>query len=101
MPGCCPLPGEIPDIDAVFGSGDFPRVRKDLNLPAPPLFSFNSNEDYADIPFPDYSYWGHEMRILNDDQVCNKRRAGCAQQGCHGARPAVVWSVPLAHSRAA
>lgn len=96
-----------------MSSSDLPRLRCDAArrngsaAVAPPLFSFNSHDEYVDIPFPDYSFWGHELQILNDDQVLEVtviifhveggqvmvvpshlhvcapclRRAGCAQAG--------------------
>lgn len=66
------FPGMMPDVDALFFPGDFPVFRKPLRnssvAPAPPAFGYNSAPGFADIPFPDYSFYGHEVHILDDDQ---------------------------------
>ena len=28
--------------------------------PPPPVFGYTATENFTDIPFPDFSYWGHE-----------------------------------------
>ena len=28
--------------------------------PSPPVFGYTATENFTDIPFPDFSYWGHE-----------------------------------------
>ena len=28
--------------------------------PSPPIFGYTTTENFTDIPFPDFSYWGHE-----------------------------------------
>ena len=30
----------------------------------PPVFGYNSHPRFVDVPFPDYSYWGHEYHRL-------------------------------------
>lgn len=59
-------PGQIPDLDAVLQTSDFPCMLASgtKGSPAPPLFGYNSHPTYTDIPFPDYSYWGHEYSHL-------------------------------------
>ena len=59
-------PGQIPDLDAVLQTSDFPCMLASgsKETPAPPLFGYNSHPTYTDIPFPDYSYWGHEYSHL-------------------------------------
>lgn len=32
--------------------------------PVLPMFMYDTRETYADIPFPDFSYWGHEVDRL-------------------------------------
>ena len=59
-------PGQVPDLDAVLQTSDFPCMLASgsKDTPAPPLFGYNSHPTYTDIPFPDYSYWGHEYSHL-------------------------------------
>ena len=67
MTGCLVLHAQIPDMDAVLQTSDFPCMLRSLpNVAAvsPPVFGYNSHPTYADIPFPDYSYWGHEYSHL-------------------------------------
>ena len=70
---------QIPDIDAVLQVSDHPCIPADpgssvvadkaaaLQLqhvsadPRPPLFSYTHDPDFVDIPFPDFSYWGHDL----------------------------------------
>lgn len=33
----------------------------------PPIFGYNSDPAHEDVPFPDYSYWGHEYTRLRGD----------------------------------
>ena len=54
-------------MDAVIQTSDFPCMLKDqpgTGALAPPIFGYNSHPKFVDIPFPDYSYWGHEYRRL-------------------------------------
>lgn len=50
---------------------------------APPIFGYNSHPKFVDIPFPDYSYWGHEYRRLlgelDAESDCIVYQAGQAQ----------------------
>ena len=58
---------QVPDLDAVIQTSDFPcmlKVQPGTGAPAPPVFGYNSHKKFVDIPFPDYSYWGHEYRRL-------------------------------------
>lgn len=32
--------------------------------PPPPVFGYTTAPGFAEIPFPDFSYWGHEMDRL-------------------------------------
>lgn len=58
---------QVPDVDAVIHTSDFPcmlKIQPGTGALAPPVFGYNSHEKFVDIPFPDYSYWGHEYRRL-------------------------------------
>ena len=58
---------QVPDLDAVLQTSDFPCMlgsgSEDSGQP-PPVFGYNSHPTYTDVPFPDYSYWGHEYSHL-------------------------------------
>ncbi len=56
---------QIPDIDAVMHIHDRPVVPANpagggKQEPPPPVFGYTTTENFTDIPFPDFSYWGHE-----------------------------------------
>ena len=57
-------PSQIPDVDAVFHTDDRPCVPTYLKgwelYPSPPIFGYTTTEGFQDIPFPDFSFWGHE-----------------------------------------
>ena len=58
---------QIPDIDAIIHTSDFSCIKatSDGQQPAgPPIFGYNSDPAHEDVPFPDYSYWGHEYTRL-------------------------------------
>ncbi|CAL5226901.1 g9774 [Coccomyxa viridis] len=60
-------PGQVADLDAIIQTSDFPcmlRLQPGTGALAPPIFGYNSHPKFVDIPFPDYSYWGHEYRRL-------------------------------------
>ncbi|KAK9835269.1 hypothetical protein WJX74_010474 [Apatococcus lobatus] len=63
-------PGQIPDADAIIQTSDFPCFLrspthpKPNEVPPPPIFGYNSDVNHSDIPFPDYTYWGHEYQHL-------------------------------------
>lgn len=71
-------------MDAVLYAGDITCIPK--NIPssapaadgsgraaeagvAPPAFGFNGHANFTDLPFPDFSYYGHEVKMLDDDKV--------------------------------
>ena len=63
------FPGQIPDLDAYIQTSDFPCIKQPeldevQGRPAIPLFGYSSNVEHRDIPFPDYTYWGHEYSRL-------------------------------------
>lgn len=61
---------QIPDADAIIQTSDFPCFLrspthpKPNEVPPPPIFGYNSDVNHSDIPFPDYTYWGHEYQHL-------------------------------------
>ena len=58
---------QVADLDAIIQTSDFPcmlRLQPGTGALAPPIFGYNSHPKFVDIPFPDYSYWGHEYRRL-------------------------------------
>lgn len=61
---------QIPDIDAILHTSDFSCVKATPagQQPAgPPIFGYNSDPAHEDVPFPDYSYWGHEYTRLRGE----------------------------------
>ncbi|GAB4823426.1 hypothetical protein N2152v2_010472 [Parachlorella kessleri] len=87
-------PGQVPDVEGVINTADEPCVPRKfeivgetpmrrlqaeaavgaeaapsmLSRQPPPLFSYNSHAERADLPFPDYSFWGHEVNMIDDEQ---------------------------------
>ena len=58
---------QVPDIDAIIHTSDFSCIKATpggLQPLAPPIFGYNSDPAHEDVPFPDYSYWGHEYTRL-------------------------------------
>lgn len=52
---------QIPDVEIAVHTADFPCIHKNADgRPPPIIFSSNSGAKFADIAFPDYSYYGHE-----------------------------------------
>lgn len=58
-------PGQVPDLDLMFESFDFPLVLKkdyvgrlNSTVVPPPLFRYCGDDDSFDIVFPDWSFWG-------------------------------------------
>ena len=70
---------QIPDVDAVLQVSDHPCMAKNprnpwpqfnashlaaLNVstdPMPAVFNWDMDPEFVDVPFPDFSYWGHEV----------------------------------------
>ena len=50
---------QVPDIDAVIHFADLPVADLAVIKDSPPLFSYGSNSAFADIPFPDFTFWGN------------------------------------------
>lgn len=55
---------QVPDVDLVLHTSDNPCVvswaGRAGGAPAPPIFGYTTSEGFQDIPFPDFSFWGHE-----------------------------------------
>ncbi|XP_061371561.1 uncharacterized protein LOC133314131 [Gastrolobium bilobum] len=78
-------PGNIPDLELLFGTGDVPVVGKQHfqgpeAMSPPPLFHYCGNKSTFDIVFPDWSFWGWAeigirpwVAVLQDIQEGNKR----------------------------
>lgn len=72
---------QIPDIDAIIHTSDFscvPAALGGLQPEGPPIFGYNSDPAHADVPFPDYSYWGHEYTRLRGDPLTTQQTASIA-----------------------
>ena len=50
---------QVPDIDAVVHFQDLPVAVLPQFAESAPLFSYASNDDFVDVPFPDWTYWGN------------------------------------------
>ncbi len=64
---------QIPDVDAIIHTSDFSCIKATpggLQPLGPPILGYNSDPAHEDIPFPDYSYWGHEYTRLRGDFPC-------------------------------
>lgn len=53
---------QVPDVDVVLHTSDEPCVASGAvgKPPPPPMFGYTTSAGFADIPFPDFSFWGHE-----------------------------------------
>ncbi|KAI3424060.1 hypothetical protein D9Q98_009423 [Chlorella vulgaris] len=66
------FPGQVPDVDLVLHTADFPCVSRSswvgaaARPPPRPLLSFQGGRHHLDLPFPDATYWGHEHQYLQD-----------------------------------
>ncbi len=80
--------GQVPDVDAVLGLQDTPCIAAGNGSEVmPPAFSFTGTNWATDIPFPDFTYWGHEVGLgLEDDQVggCGGLKCQDGQRGSRG-----------------
>ena len=45
-----------------YPRGDLPVAALDAIPDSPPLFSYGSSSAFADIPFPDFTFWGNTGR---------------------------------------
>jgi hypothetical protein len=58
---------QIPDLDAVFMTADFPCIKKKWPHGGggpTPMFGYQGSVRHYDLPFPDYAFWGHEYQYL-------------------------------------
>ena len=49
----------MPDVDAAMHFGDVPVAQLATMKGTPPLFAPCSSNAFAEIPFPDFTYWGN------------------------------------------
>ncbi|CAI9092224.1 OLC1v1027413C2 [Oldenlandia corymbosa var. corymbosa] len=90
-------PGQIPDLDLVFGGGDRPTVPRDTypdpNVKAPPpLFSYDGDASTADIVFPDWSFWGWpEINIKPWETLLKELKEGNEQSNWTDREPYAYW----------
>ena len=101
------FPGQIPDLDAVFMFPDVPCFPREAVYPQglpPPVFGINGHAAYADIPFPDYSFWGAAPSLaLQPVPVGWAQQQGALQEAAqvpwpHRAHLAVWRGLPAASS---
>ena len=62
---CCAL--QIPDLDAVFQTSDFPCIKRKWQHGAAgptPMFGYQASVRHYDLPLPDHAFWGHEYQYL-------------------------------------
>ncbi|PSC76631.1 O-glucosyltransferase 1-like [Micractinium conductrix] len=66
------FPGQIPDVDAVLHTADFPCVRHSWDAGQPEgrspmiVLGYQGAPTHHDLPFPDATFWGHEGGYLLD-----------------------------------
>lgn len=63
---------QVPDLEVIVHTNDSPLVPETATAkdqPAPPIFGYTTAAGYADVPFPDFSYWGHEHGRLVGAQI--------------------------------
>lgn len=61
----CLPPLQIPDVDAILHFADFPCIpRPRAGAPPAPILGLQGSAHHSDIPFSDYTYWGHEHQYL-------------------------------------
>ncbi|RZB53533.1 hypothetical protein D0Y65_049462 [Glycine soja] len=52
-------PGNVPDLELLFETGDKPVVGKEhFQGTPPPIFHYCGHKNAYDIVFPDWSFWG-------------------------------------------
>ena len=60
---------QVPDVDMVLHTSDDPCVASwpagPGGAPSPPIFGYTTTEGFQDIPFPDFSFWGHEHNRMS------------------------------------
>ena len=50
---------QVPDVDAVVHFQDVPIADLPQHAASAPVFSYTSNDDFVDVPFPDWTIWGN------------------------------------------
>ena len=86
---------QVADLDAIIQTSDFPcmlRLQPGTGALAPPIFGYNSHPKFVDIPFPDYSYWGHEYRRLLGELCSHQFPPDQGQTDTEHARH--LWLIP-------
>ena len=57
-PELCAAP-QVPDVDFVVHFIDTPVAELKTMPDSPPLFCYANNDGFAEVPFPDWTYWGN------------------------------------------
>lgn len=97
---------QIPDLEAVIHTHDAPLVpeaaKSSSGQPPPPIFGYTAAEGFTDVPFPDFSYWGHEHGRLVGGFGCsfiaNKTETSLIDRGRMVDHFAVPGLLPLRSS---
>jgi len=68
IPSASFLFAQVPDVDAVLHTADFPCVKRSWSshddAPPLPLFGYQGSPRHHDLPFPDFTFWGNEHSYL-------------------------------------
>jgi len=93
---------QVPDVDAVFHISDEPcvptRVLGPNGEPAPPIFGYTATAGFADIPFPDFSFWGHEHTRMRGEVLGFMSAIAFERIVCTIPCDSIVPPNPIAHS---
>ena len=66
LPTTQPCP-QVPDVDAVLHTADFPCIKRSWahgSATPLPMLGYQASVRHFDIPFPDYTHWGHEHMYI-------------------------------------
>ena len=63
---------------------DYKRPRELVRERPTPMFGYNSAEGYWDIPFPDFTFYGHEHSWLVGKDLCLPRALYMADLSTRG-----------------
>lgn len=78
-------------MDAVIHFGDLPVTLLATVPDSPPLFSYANSAAFAEIPFPDWTYWGSTGASQQRTWQVNAYRTRCPSRlsngGMAGSRP--------------
>lgn len=66
-------PGAVPDVDVLFDCTDHPRIVKPSGQTKvlgegrelPLLLRYSGSDNHSDVAFPDWSFWGWWVPIVN------------------------------------